>query len=157
MLFRSVSIQAQVLNLMQDLQQRLGLTYLFIAHGLGVIRQISTRVAVMYLGRIVEIGEKTALYAAPSHPYTRALLSASPVPDPRIERRRRRIILTGDVPNPMNPPGGCRFNTRCPVAIERCRREDPPLQGGESHLSACWRSAELEQAFDEAVHVSHRR
>ena len=144
-----VSIQAQVINLLQDLQGRLGLTYLFIAHGLGVIRHISTRVAVMYLGKIVEIGDTNAVYQHARHPYTRALLSASPVPNPRIERRRRRIILTGDVPNPISPPQGCHFHTRCPVAIEPCRSAAPPLTPSHaasktSHDFACWRGTELD-------------
>jgi len=154
-----VSIQAQVINLLQDLQERLGLTYLFIAHGLGVIRQISTRVAVMYLGRIVEIGPKAEVYRAPRHPYTRALMSASPVPDPRIEKRRRRIILTGDVPNPIAPPAGCRFHTRCPVAADACRRDEPRLEPvtGQGQLAACLRAAELESILGEESHVSNRR
>jgi oligopeptide transport system ATP-binding protein len=142
-----VSIQAQVINLLQDLQARLGLTYLFIAHGLGVIRHISTRVAVMYLGHIVEIGDKRALCENPRHPYTRALLSASPVPDPRIERKRRRIILTGDVPNPIAPPPGCRFSTRCPIAIARCREETPVLTHDRGAAVACWRAHEVETAM----------
>ncbi len=147
-----VSIQAQVINLLQDLQGRLGLTYLFIAHGLGVIRHISTRVAVMYLGKIVEIGDTNAVYRHSRHPYTRALLSASPVPNPRIERRRKRIILTGDVPNPISPPEGCHFHTRCPVAIAPCRSAPPPLTPGDSpadssHAVACWRGGELDSVM----------
>jgi oligopeptide transport system ATP-binding protein len=139
-----VSIQAQVVNLLQDLQERLGLTYLFIAHGLNVIKHISTRVAVMYMGRIVEIGEKRQVYADPRHPYTRALLSAVPLPDPRAERARKRIILQGDVPNPLDPPDGCRFASRCPIVIERCRRETPPLATlSGDHPAACWRSSEV--------------
>ncbi len=135
-----------MINLLQDLQAQLGLTYLFIAHGLGVIRHISTRVAVMYLGRIVEIGDTQSVYLRSQHPYTRALLSASPVPNPRIERRRKRIILTGDVPNPISPPKGCSFHTRCPVAIEPCRTTSPALasSGASTHAFACWRGGELD-------------
>jgi oligopeptide transport system ATP-binding protein len=139
-----VSIQAQVVNLLQDLQERLGLTYLFIAHGLNVIKHLSTRVAVMYMGRVVEIGDKSQVYADPRHPYTRALLSAVPLPDPRAERARRRIILQGDVPNPLNPPDGCRFSSRCPLVLEHCRRNDPPLATlSDRHAAACWRFEEV--------------
>ncbi len=139
-----VSIQAQIVNLLQDLQDRLGLSYLFIAHGLSVIKHISHRVAVMYMGRIVESGAKSEIYAAPRHPYTRALLSAVPIPDPAAERARRRIILQGDVPSPMDPPPGCRFAGRCPIVIDRCRVESPPLDGatGALSLAACFRAAE---------------
>lgn len=140
-----VSIQAQVINLLQDLQKQLGLTYLFIAHGLNVIKHISDRVAVMYLGRIVELGNSEELYRQPLHPYTQALLSAVPIPDPIIERKRQRIILEGDVPSPINPPPGCRFHTRCPIAIDRCRVEDPPfVDYGNGHFAACWRAREVD-------------
>jgi oligopeptide transport system ATP-binding protein len=122
-----VSIQAQVVNLLEDLQDRLGLTYLFISHDLSMVRHIADRVAVMYLGRLAEIGPTDALYARPLHPYTEALISAVPSPDPEIEARRRRIILKGDVPSPAKPPTGCVFHTRCPRAFDRCRVEVPAL------------------------------
>jgi len=122
-----VSIQAQVVNLLEGLQQRLGLTYLFISHDLSMVRHIANRVAVMYLGRIVELAERDALYDKPMHPYSQALLSAIPEPDPRIESRRQRIVLTGDVPSPSNPPKGCAFSTRCPQAMPHCRVSAPVL------------------------------
>ena len=138
-----VSIQAQVLNLLTDLRARLGLTYLFVAHDLSVVKHISDRVAVMYLGKIVEVGPPDQLYGAPGHPYTRALLSAVPVPDPVSERKRKRVILKGDVPSPVNPPPGCRFHTRCWLyerlgQPENCRTIEPPLEilNGE-HRAAC--------------------
>lgn len=130
-----VSIQAQILNLLKDLQRELGLTYLFIAHGLGAVKYISTRIAVMYLGKVVEVGTKEQIFSNPRHPYTQALLSAYPVPNPRM-RGQERIVLQGDVPSPANPPSGCRFHTRCPFAEAKCREQEPLLQGGE-HAAAC--------------------
>jgi oligopeptide transport system ATP-binding protein len=133
-----VSIQAQVINLLQDLQAQLGLTYLFIAHDLSVVRHISTRVAVMYVGKIIEVADRDDLYENPMHPYTQSLLSAIPIPDPSVERRRKRIILTGDIPSPVNPPAGCRFHTRCPIAFDRCKVEVPPLKAyATGHTAAC--------------------
>ncbi|MDA8346227.1 MAG: ABC transporter ATP-binding protein [Thermaerobacter sp.] len=131
-----VSIQSQVLNLLNDLQEKFGLTYVFIAHGLNVVKHMSTRVGVMYLGKIVELADSKDLFAHPQHPYTEALMSAIPVPNPDL--KRERIVLEGDVPSPVNPPKGCRFHTRCPYAQEICRQEEPPLIDlGGGHMTAC--------------------
>src|SRR5688572_1456118 len=132
-----VSIQSQVLNILKDLQKEFGLTYLFIAHNLSVVEHISDRVAVMYLGKMVELTDRDELFRNPLHPYTQALMSAIPVPDPRL--KRQRTILKGDVPSPLNPPAGCRFHPRCPVAIEKCSHEIPPLlEVSPEHWVACW-------------------
>jgi len=134
-----VSIQAQVINLLEDLQDELGLTYLFIAHDLSVVRHISDRIAVMYLGKVVELADRDELYDKPMHPYTQALLSAVPIPDPQIEGKRQRVILEGDVPSPANPPKGCHFCTRCPRVMDVCREKEPPFKDyGSGHYVACF-------------------
>src|SRR5947199_2829853 len=137
-----VSIRSQILNLLADLQARLGLAYIFVSHDLAVVKHIADRVAVMNLGEIVEIADTAALFASPRHPYSRALLSAIPVPNPRA--KRSRILLQGEMPSALNPPSGCRFHTRCPYVIDRCRIERPqPLAGPDGHATACHRTAEL--------------
>ncbi|MFC2037642.1 ABC transporter ATP-binding protein [Chloroflexota bacterium] len=136
-----VSIQAQIINLLEDLQAEFNLTYLFIAHDLSVVRHISDRIAVMYLGKIVELTTREELYDNPLHPYTQALLSAVPIPDPVVEEQRRRVILEGDVPSPANPPVGCNFNTRCPVVMDICYEQEPEFKDvGGAHWAACFRT-----------------
>jgi len=133
-----VSIQAQIVNLFQDLQQQLGLTYIFVAHDLAVVRHISDRIAVMYLGRIVEIADRETLYKRPLHPYTQALLAAVPIPDPEIEATRPQITVTGEVPSALRPPPGCRFHTRCPLAVDRCKTDEPTLRDlGGGQMVSC--------------------
>ncbi len=132
-----VSIQSQVLNILKDLQKEFGLTYLFIAHNLGVVEHISNRVAVMYLGKMVELADRDELFRNPLHPYTKALMSAIPIPNPKL--KRERIILKGDVPSPLNPPKGCRFHPRCPIAVAQCSVEEPPfIEKTPGHSVACW-------------------
>jgi oligopeptide transport system ATP-binding protein len=134
-----VSVRAQVLNLLQRLQRQFNLTYLFVSHDLSVVRHVADRIAVMYLGKIVELADRDELYATPKHPYTKALLSAIPIPDPRIEKKRKRIILSGDLPSPINIPSGCRFHTRCPMAQQICREVEPAFEKkeGHEHYAAC--------------------
>jgi oligopeptide transport system ATP-binding protein len=135
-----VSIQAQIINLLEDLQAEFNLTYLFIAHDLSVVRHISDRIAVMYLGKLVELTDRAELYENPLHPYTQALLSAVPIPDPLVEEQRQRVILEGDVPSPVNPPIGCNFSTRCPVVMDICKEQEPEfLDSGDGHWAACFR------------------
>jgi oligopeptide transport system ATP-binding protein len=143
-----VSIRAQVINLLDDLQDELGLTYIFIAHDLGVVRHVSDRIAVMYLGKIVEVSPAEELYRRPIHPYTEALLSAVPIPDPDLSEQREHIVLEGDVPSPIAPPSGCRFHPRCRYATEICAREEPPLveHGSPDHIAACHHPLSLTRA-----------
>lgn len=142
-----VSVRAQVLNLLQSLQRQFSLTYLFVSHDLSVVRHVADRIAVMYLGKIVEISDRDELYAAPQHPYTRALLSAVPIPSPQIEKQRKRIILSGDLPSPINIPKGCRFHTRCPMAQDICREVEPAFAAkeGREHYAACHFSEQVTQ------------
>jgi oligopeptide/dipeptide ABC transporter ATP-binding protein len=150
-----VSIQAQVLNLLERLQRELDLTYLFIAHDLSAVQHLSDRIAVMYLGRVVEVADAYEISAAPAHPYTRALLSAIPIPDPVRERRRERIILTGDLPSPMDPPSGCNFRTRCPDVFDACPKVDPALQEvGDGHRAACHLHGVVGEEVEVSAHPS---
>ena len=150
-----VSIQAQVINLLEDLQSELGLTYLFIAHDLSVVRHISDRIAVMYLGKIVELADREELYENPLHPYTQALLSAVPIPDPQVEKKRQRIILEGDVPSPAEPPTGCNFNTRCPQVMDICRQYEPSFaDNGGGHRVACFLYDQVEALNEQGQPVA---
>jgi len=142
-----VSVQAQVINLMQELQERLGLSYLFISHNLAVVRHISHRIAIMYSGKLVEVAPTAEIFDDPQHPYTRALLSAIPVPDPTTDWHSKRTALSGEIPSPIDPPLGCRFNTRCPDAVDRCYEESPPLaETSTGHWTACWLAPTGDQA-----------
>jgi peptide/nickel transport system ATP-binding protein len=152
-----VSIQSQMLNLLEDLQNEFQLTYIFIAHDLGVVRHVSDRIAVMYLGKIVELSPAEELYTRPIMPYTEALLSAVPIPDPDLAEKRERIVLEGDVPSPINPPTGCRFHPRCRYATEVCKQTEPPLVDyGNGHLAACHHPLNVDQATLEHVEVAER-
>jgi peptide/nickel transport system ATP-binding protein len=152
-----VSIQSQMLNLLEDLQNEFQLTYIFIAHDLGVVRHVSDRIAVMYLGKIVELSPAEELYTRPIMPYTEALLSAVPIPDPDLAEKRERIVLEGDVPSPINPPTGCRFHPRCRYATDVCRQTEPPLVDyGNGHLAACHHPLNVDQATLEQVEVAER-
>ena len=152
-----VSIQAQMLNLLDDLQRELALTYIFIAHDLGVVRHVSNRIAVMYLGKLVELSPAEELYQRPIMPYTEALLSAVPIPDPDLSQQRERIVLQGDVPSPINPPSGCRFHPRCRYMTDICREVEPPLVDyGNSHLAACHHPLNVDKATLAKVTVSER-
>ena len=134
-----VSVQAQILNMLKELQRKYNLTYLFISHNLGVVRYMSNRIAVMYLGKIVEIGPAREIFGNPQHPYTQALLSSIPIPDPEIARSRKRLRITGEPPSPINPPPGCRFHPRCPYVMDKCRKEEPPMiEVSSNHYVACW-------------------
>ncbi|MBA2663749.1 MAG: dipeptide ABC transporter ATP-binding protein [Bradymonadaceae bacterium] len=150
-----VSIQAQIINLMEDLQREFNLTYLFIAHDLAAVRHISDRIAVMYLGKVAEMANGKDIYEKPLHPYTKALISAVPIPDPEIELQRERIVLTGDVPSPINPPPGCVFHTRCPFAFDRCRRDVPEFKEAEpGHFVACHLMDEPKRVADDVPGVA---
>jgi peptide/nickel transport system ATP-binding protein len=153
-----VSIQSQMLNLLDDLQKELALTYVFIAHDLGVVRHVSDRIAVMYLGKLVELSPAEELYTRPIMPYTEALLSAVPIPDPDLAEKRERIVLEGDVPSPINPPSGCRFHPRCRYATDVCRQLEPPLVDyGNGHLAACHHPLNVDQATLEQVGVAEQQ